>query len=186
MLVGDRGHEPLASGDFADQPLRLDRKAHEADVDPASAESLDLRLRCEVLKEDFGRWRVLAKNRERPSQELPVRFRRDPDDDFLGFFSRRLPRQPGRALGCGQDPTGFLKKPASRRRQLDVALDPAQEVDFELGFEIPDLLAQGRLRGVQAVRGAAEMELFRDRDEVTKVPQLHSVPFDQFLGPAKS
>jgi hypothetical protein len=51
-----------------------------------------------------------------------------------------------------------------------VPLDAAQQIDFELGFEIPNLLAQGRLRDVQAVRGVAEMEIFRDRDEVAKVP----------------
>ena len=51
--------------------------------------------------------------------------------------------------------------------------DAAQQIDFELRFEIPNLLAQGRLGGVKAVRRAAEMEFFRDRDEVAKVPQLH-------------
>jgi hypothetical protein len=98
----------------------------------------------------------------------------------LEFFSRRLPRHPGRALGGGQDPAGLLKEPASRGRQLDVPPDPAQEIDLELGLEIPDLLAQGRLRGVQAARGAAEMKLFRDSDEVTKVPQLHALPPEGF------
>ena len=61
MLFGDRGDESLASGDFADDPLRLDRKADESDVDPASVKSPDLGLRREVLKEDFDTRCVLAK-----------------------------------------------------------------------------------------------------------------------------
>ena len=87
---------------------------------------------------------------------------------------------PGGALGRGQNPARFPKEPVSRRCELDVPLDAAQQIDFELGFEIPNLLAQGRLGGVQAVRGAAEVEIFRDRDEVAKVPQLHdTVPFNR-------
>jgi hypothetical protein len=55
-------------------------------------------------------------------------------------------------------------------------LNAAQQVDFELRFEISDLLAQGRLGSLDAVRGVAEVEFFRDRDEVAKVPQLHWEP----------
>ena len=83
----------------------------------------------------------------------------------VNFF---LPR-----LG-GQNPARLPKEPISRRCELDVPPDAAQEVHFQLGFEIANLLAQGRLGGVQAVRRAAEMELFGDRHEVAQVPQLHS------------
>ena len=69
-----------------------------------------------------------------------------------------------------QNAARFPKEPLTRRSQLDVAPDAAQEVHLELGLEIPNLLAQGRLGGVEAVRGAAEMEVFGDRDEVPKVP----------------
>ena len=94
------------------------------------------------------------------------------DDDLLRFLPLRLPREPRGALCRGQNPARFPKEPASRRRELDVPFDAAQQIDLELGFEIPNLLAQGRLGGVQAVRRAAEMEFFRDRHEVAKVPQL--------------
>ena len=132
----------------------------------------DLGLGREVLKEDFHARCVLPKESESLAQEYPVRLGRNADDDFLGLFPLRLPREPRCALGRGQNPARFPKEPASRRRELDVPFDAAQQVHFELGFEIPNLLAQGRLGGVQAVRRAAEMELFRDRHEVAKVPQL--------------
>jgi hypothetical protein len=47
--------------------------------------------------------------------------------------------------------------------------DRFRALKHRIGFEIPNLLAQGRLGGVQAVRGAAEMQIFRDRDEVAEV-----------------
>ena len=53
-----------------------------------------------------------------------------------------------------------------------MTFDAPQQVDLELFFEVSDLLTQGRLRGVQTVRGAAEMELFRDPDEVSKMAKL--------------
>ena len=48
-----------------------------------------------------------------------------------------------------------------------------EEPHAELGLELADLLADGRLRHVQALGGAAEMQLLRDRDEVPQVSQLH-------------
>jgi hypothetical protein len=59
---------------------------------------------------------------------------------------------------------------AARQRRAE----RAQPIDFELGFEIPNLLTQGKLGGVQAVRGAAEMAIFRDRDEISKVAKLQA------------
>ena len=178
MRLGDRGHEPLASGHFADDAFGLDRKAHESDVDPAPAEGLDLSLRREVLKEDLDRRRVLPEEPEGLAQERPVGLRRNADDQLPGFLPRRLPRQARRALGRGQNPARFPEEPISRRRELDVTPDAPQKIDLELGLEIPDLLAQGRLGGVETVRGAAEVEVLGDRDEVAKVPQLHeAVPF---------
>lgn len=173
MLLGDRGDESLACGHFADDTGRLDRKADESDVDPAPLKCSDLSLGREVLKEDFHSRRVLSKESESLAQEHPVRLGRNADDDLLGFFPLRLSRESGRALRGGENLARFPKEPISRRCELDMPPDAAQQVHLELGFEIPNLLAEGRLGGVQAVRRAAEMELLRDRDEVAKVPQLH-------------
>ena len=54
MRFGDRGHESLASGHFADDPFRFDRKTCKSDIDLARVQGLDLSLRREVLEEDLG------------------------------------------------------------------------------------------------------------------------------------
>jgi hypothetical protein len=48
-------------------------------------------------------------------------------------------------------------------------------LDADLIFEIPDLATEGRLRRVQAFLGRErQAALLGDRDEIAKVPQLHS------------
>ena len=117
----------------------------------------------------------MPRNTQSVSGEIPI--------TISATLRAPLPRQPGGALGRGEDPARFPKEPSPRRRELDVALDAAQQVDLELGLEIADLLAQGRLGRVQAFRRAAEMELLRDRDEIAKMSQLHvSVPFHRSDG----
>ena len=68
---------------------------------------------------------------------------------------------------------------ASRRnaspagRELDAPARPDQQREPELVLERADLLAQRRLGDVQALGGAAEVQLLRDRDEVAKLAQFH-------------
>jgi hypothetical protein len=44
---------------------------------------------------------------------------------------------------------------------------PGKQIHLELGLEVLNLLAQGRLGSVQPAGRVSEMKLFRDRDEVT-------------------
>lgn len=46
-----------------------------------------------------------------------------------------------------------------------------RHADFVL--ELPNLLAERRLRGAQPARRAGEAELFGHRDEVAKMPEFH-------------
>src|ERR1700693_1456552 len=52
-------------------------------------------------------------------------------------------------------------------------LGSKKEIHLELALEVLNLLAQRRLGGVQPTRRMSEMELFRDRDKVSKVAKLH-------------
>jgi len=47
-----------------------------------------------------------------------------------------------------------------------------EELDPEFALELPDLLAERRLRDLEALGGAAEMELLRDGDEVAQPPEV--------------
>ena len=57
--------------------------------------------------------------------------------------------------------------------QCDRAGGAMKECDGEDFFQPLDLLRQRRLRQVQAFRGAAEVQLFRNGNEVAQVPQLN-------------
>jgi hypothetical protein len=50
---------------------------------------------------------------------------------------------------------------------------PIEERDANLRLELPDLLAERRLRGVQPGRGAGEVQLVGHRDEVPEMPEFH-------------
>ena len=107
------------------------------------AQRPDLVLGREVLEQNLDRRGVLPEEPQGPAEERPVRLRGNADHDFPGLFARRLSRQPGRALGRGQDLARLLEKPPPGRRELDVPLDAPQQFDLELFFEVSDLLAQG-------------------------------------------
>src|SRR5204863_4142714 len=52
-----------------------------------------------------------------------------------------------------------------------------EQLDLELAFEVPDLLAQGRLGSAQPARRMPEVKLFGNRDKIPKMTELH----DTFL-----
>src|SRR5258705_4039678 len=59
--------------------------------------------------------------------------------------------------------------------QFDAVHAAAHQLDANLEFEIADLAAQRRLRRVQPFFSRErEAALLGDRDEIAKVPQLHS------------
>jgi hypothetical protein len=57
--------------------------------------------------------------------------------------------------------------------QVDPAFFPQEQIHAKLAFERANLGAQRRLGNVKPGRGACEIELFGDCNEVTKVAQLH-------------
>src|SRR4030095_11141672 len=159
--------------------LRLDRQSHESEVDETLAQRRDLGLGREVLKKNLDRGGVLPEEPQRTAEKRPIRFRRNAYHALPGLFALCLSRQPRRAFGRGQDPACLLEKPPPGRRELDVPFDAPQQVDFELLFEISNLLTQRRLRGVQTGRGVAKMEFLGDPDEISKMTKLHEDLFDR-------
>ncbi|MOA21668.1 hypothetical protein D3C78_1421720 [compost metagenome] len=57
-----------------------------------------------------------------------------------------------------------------RHQALAVALE---QRDFEVAFELADLLRKRRLGQRQALRGAADMAFFVDRDEIAELAKIH-------------
>ena len=72
----------------------------------------------------------------------------------------------------------MVEKGPTRGSQFDAVYATDHQLNADLVFEIPDLAAEGRLRRVQPPLGReCQAALLGDRDEITKVPQLHRTFF---------
>jgi chaperonin GroEL len=59
-------------------------------------------------------------------------------------------------------------------------LGSPEEIHLELALQVLNLLAQGRLGGVQSARSMPEMKLFGDGDEISKMTKLHTDLFNRW------
>ncbi len=84
-------------------------------------------------------------------------------------------RRQGCLLGVKEDP-GHGQEGAARRGQGDSAGAAVEQLQAELAFQPPDLLADRRLDDVQPLGGPAEVEFLGDRHEVPNLTQLHTAP----------
>ena len=78
------------------------------------------------------------------------------------------------AVGAGQQVARVLEQRRARRRERDAAAVALEQAHAELCLERPDLLADARLRQMQALGGAAEVQLLGDRDERPELAEFHS------------
>src|SRR6185295_10204051 len=53
---------------------------------------------------------------------------------------------------------------------------PVKQLDAKLLLQVPDLLAERRLRGAEAGRRMTEMQFLGDSYEISKVAELHDIP----------
>ena len=84
-----------------------------------------------------------------------------------------------------KDRPGPLKVLLAGGRQVDPSSRTSQQLNPELGLELPDLLRQRRLRDVQATCRSTEMAFLGNCDEVAKVSQFHgaNLPVSRTAGP---
>src|SRR5882757_9554413 len=83
----------------------------------------------------------------------------------------------------------MVEKDAPGGGQFDAAHAAAHQLDPNLVFEIADLAAEGRLRRMQPfLSRERQAALLSDRDEITKMSQLHGRPMPCRYGgqPTKS
>lgn len=73
---------------------------------------------------------------------------------------------PNGSLRLGQEPPTLRQQRPTSRRELDPAAGSFQQRHAELLLQPSDLMAQRRLGDMQALRGAPEVKLLGDDDEV--------------------
>jgi hypothetical protein len=90
---------------------------------------------------------------------------------FSGSIMGSIER-PGRGT---QHLTSVGQELAPGRRQFDVSSVADEKLSPKLTFEIADLLGERGAGEVKALGGPAEMQLFGNGDEVSQLPEFHSV-----------
>jgi hypothetical protein len=99
-----------------------------------------------------------------------------PDRQHAAIRPRGTPCLLYRAVDLGERPPRPLEQSGSGWCQLDTPGRSNDERDPKLTLEVADSTRQRRLRHVQTLCGAAEVELLRDGDEVPQLPQ-----FDRYI-----
>src|SRR5207247_5131559 len=82
----------------------------------------------------------------------------------------------------GQDPAGLFGERAPGVGRCDAAAAALEEIDAELVLEPSNCLGKRRLRYVQPLRGAAEVELLDHREEVAEQAKLNSIDVERRRG----
>jgi hypothetical protein len=80
----------------------------------------------------------------------------------------------------GQGFSGFFNKHSARKGQSDLAIGALEQLDTQSVFEVADLFAQGGLRDMNAQCCAAEVQLFRYGDNITKKPKFNAWVHGEF------
>ena len=173
VRVGQRGHHRLLDDGLDLQFRPRARHADEPDVEPAVLELAQLLAGAELVQAQRDVRRVVA---ERAQQLGHERVHRRADEADRQPADLAALDAPGLAR-CVLDRVEDLPRPDEERlaggRQLDPALVAQQQRRPDLLLELADLLAQRRLRHVQALGRAAEVQLLGDDDEVAQVAELH-------------
>jgi hypothetical protein len=94
-----------------------------------------------------------------------------PEPNRLGTGHPR--RAAPQVIGLFQHGAGVREQGGSGRGQADGAAVAVEQPYAEVTFERLDLLGQGGTGDQQPLGGAAEVELFGDRDEVPQLTELH-------------
>jgi len=117
----------------------------------------------------------LAEGKDRLGNAGVERRRRgEADLQFTQFPQLRTPRHICRLVDLGQHQPCLLQEQAPGLAQLDPTIGTLEQACAQLVFQRLYLLAQGRLRDAQHLRGAAEVQLFGNGDEVAQMAKFHA------------
>jgi hypothetical protein len=169
------GDERLPQNQFK-REVRIRFVAQEGNVDPALFQVLGERHRKPARHLDLDIGQFVAKDPGRGREPSCFLFGEKPDGE------NRLSRPGGAAgrlhsgFGLRQRQTSVIKKGPAGRRQFDAAHAASEQRNADLVLEVADLAAEGWLRHMQAaLRRKLHASRFCDRDEIAKMPQLHSL-----------
>ena len=166
-VVGGKGDQPRLACQHLDLDLGLTgEKPGEGNIDVAGKDVVDSAQK-EVPKRYLDSRVSLAEQAQKAGQELAGG--RPVEADHQAIRAGGTSDRNG-SLRLGQEPPTLRQQCPTCRRELDPAAGSFQQRHAELLLQPSDLMAQRRLGDMQALRGATEVKLFGDGDEVLHSP----------------
>jgi|GEM_PF-6901779 len=158
-MVGRRGqHEGLAQQAFTDQSRLLQRLAHHRQVDPARAQCLQLLEGGGLQQVDGHAWPFPAHLGDGARQEVVYRAGNKADGQRAALAQCSQPGTLCGAVGLIEQRLGLDEEGTTGGGERHRTRAASEQRDAELVFQQLDLPAQRRLRHVQALGGATEIQ----------------------------
>ncbi len=130
--------------------------------------------RGQVLDDRDRRLRQVAdQRRQRVGQQIGADCRNDADPQRSGERVARAARRRGDFGDRRQRAPGVLDDRLGARRDGDRAALALEDAHAEFRLQLEDLAAQRRLADVAGRRGAAEMTVVGDGDDILEIAQVH-------------
>ena len=173
LAAGTRGDQRLVAQRGDVQPLGGSGEADDDGVELLVADGLDELMRGARLERHLDVRRLGGERLEGARDAGGEHVRHVADAELRAGRGVGFTRGALCDLGLVQDPAGLDEEGGAGHGEGDAAVGAVEQADAQLRLELADLLADGGLRHVEALGGAAEVQLLRDRDEVPQVSQLH-------------
>ena len=165
MSLGQRGDQLLVQKRPRHQTGTLQRRASHPQIDLAGHQSFDLHCGDHLAQVELHVRQPVTGPLQQPWQHGVCGGRSEADDDGAEVACGDALDGLGGSLGQLQDAPCVGQERRARRGQRDRARGAVDQLHTELALELLDLPAQRWLRHVQALGGAAEVQLFGDGDE---------------------
>jgi hypothetical protein len=150
------------------------RAHHKREIHVAAFESAVMLGKVELLElEDETRMMAVDRGEKAISHPLRVLVGEEADPDLAGEATSADLSQALDVRGVVEQLSGEGHQFCSWTRQGHRFARALEQLDAELSLERLDLLADGWLGDVELLRGAPEMQLARDSDEVLELAEFH-------------
>ncbi len=174
-MIARQNRNQRLLGDQLVREARLLLAAHKRDVELPALERVGEHGRMVARDPDLDVEQLVAQKARGEGQ--PFDFLPGEESDGEGRLGGLggAPCRLRRRFGLGEREPRMVEEGAAGGGERDAVDAARQERNADFIFEIADLPAQRRLRGVQPLLGGdREAALLGDRDEIAKVAQLHN------------
>jgi hypothetical protein len=191
-LVGQRAQRELAAGGewmvrwkcyqerLSEDPLNhqrsvVNRQAKKRHVDQSFVQGIYLCVYTEVVQRELDCRTTLLEDRQDLREDRVIGGGDETDIEETDFSAAGATGSVNGALDMGKHAARLFQEYLARPGKQYSSFSPVEERHPEILLQASDLLTQRRLRNLEALSGAAEVQLFGSNDEVPHMPEFHGV-----------